>query len=109
MPPALLLALAILTEVGGTVALRMSHGFTRPIPILVVVVGYGLSFWLMALALKDIPMSLTYAIWSGVGTALVALAGVTMFDESMNAFKVLSLALIVLGVAGLSAAGGGAH
>jgi small multidrug resistance pump len=109
MPPALLLTLAILTEVAGTVALRSSQGFTRPIPILVVVIGYGLSFWLMALALKDIPMSLTYAIWSGVGTALVAVAGVTLFDESMNAFKVLSLALIVLGVAGLSAAGGGAH
>jgi small multidrug resistance pump len=109
MPPALLLTLAILTEVAGTVALRSSQGFTRPIPILVVVVGYGLSFWLMALALKDIPMSLTYAIWSGVGTALVAVAGVTLFDESMNAFKVLSLGLIVLGVAGLSAAGGGAH
>jgi small multidrug resistance pump len=109
MPPAILLALAILCEVGGTLALRLSHGFTRPIPILVVVVGYGISFWLMALALKDIPVSLTYAIWSGVGTALVAVAGVTLFDESMNTFKVLSLGLIVLGVAGLSAAGGSAH
>ncbi|MCW3002126.1 MAG: small multidrug resistance protein [Conexibacter sp.] len=109
MPPALLLTFAILSEVAGTVALRMSNGFTRPIPILVVVIGYAISFWLMALALKDIPVSLTYAIWSGVGTALVAIAGVTVFGETMNVFKVLSLGLIVLGVAGLSAAGGGAH
>jgi small multidrug resistance pump len=109
MPPALLLALAILTEVAGTLALRVSHGFTRPIPILIVVVGYGLSFWLMALALKDIPVSLTYAVWSGTGTALIAIAGVTAFGETMNAVKVLSLGLIVLGVAGLSAAGGSAH
>jgi small multidrug resistance pump len=109
MSPALLLAFAILSEVGGTVALRMSDGFTRPIPIVVVVIGYAISFWLMALALKHIPVSLTYAIWSGVGTALVAIAGVAVFGETMNVFKVLSLGLIVLGVAGLSAAGGGAH
>jgi small multidrug resistance pump len=109
MPPFLLLTLAILSEVGGTLALRVSHGFTRPIPVLIVVVGYGISFWFMSLALKDIPVSLTYAIWSGVGTALVAIAGVTYFGESLNVFKVLSLGLIVLGVAGLSAAGGGAH
>ncbi|HMJ37013.1 MAG TPA: multidrug efflux SMR transporter [Baekduia sp.] len=109
MPSAILLSLAILSEVAATVALRMSHGFSRPIPVLVVVVGYGLSFWLMALVLKDIPVALTYAIWSGVGTALIAVAGVTFFDESMNVFKVLSLGLIVLGVAGLSASGGGAH
>jgi small multidrug resistance pump len=54
-------------------------------------------------------VALTYAVWSGVGTALIAVAGVTMFGETMNLFKVLSLLLIVAGVAGLSAAGGGAH
>jgi small multidrug resistance pump len=109
MPSSLLLSLAILSEVAATIALRMSHGFSRPIPAVVVVVGYGISFWLLALVLKDIPVALTYAIWSGVGTALIAVAGVTMFGESMNVFKVLSLGLIVAGVAGLSAAGGGAH
>jgi small multidrug resistance pump len=109
MPAALLLAFAILSEVGGTLALRVSDGFTRPVPILLVVVGYGISFWLMALALKDIPVSLTYAVWSGVGTALVAIAGVTYFGETMNVMKFASLALIVAGVAGLTAAGGGAH
>jgi small multidrug resistance pump len=106
MPAFLLLSLAILTEVGATIALRVSDGFSRPMPSAIVVVGYGISFWFLALALKDIPVSLTYAIWSGVGTALVAVAGVVAFGETMNVMKFASLAIIVLGVAGLSAAGG---
>ncbi|HWI75391.1 MAG TPA: multidrug efflux SMR transporter [Baekduia sp.] len=106
MPAFLLLSLAILSEVGATLALRVSDGFSRPIPSVIVVVGYGISFWLLALALKDIPVSLTYAIWSGVGTALVAVAGVLAFGETMNLMKLASLMVIVLGVAGLSAAGG---
>ncbi len=106
MPAFLLLSLAILSEVGATLALRMSDGFSRPMPSAIVVVGYGISFWFLALALKDIPVSLTYAIWSGVGTALVAIASVLAFGETMNVMKLASLAVIVLGVAGLSAAGG---
>ncbi|HEX5924975.1 MAG TPA: multidrug efflux SMR transporter [Baekduia sp.] len=106
MPAFFLLSLAILAEVGATIALRVSEGFSRPMPSAIVVVGYGISFWFLALALKDIPVSLTYAIWSGVGTALVAVAGVVAFGETMNVMKFASLAIIVLGVAGLSAAGG---
>ena len=106
MPAFLLLSLAILAEVGATLALRVSDGFSRPMPSAIVVAGYGVSFWFLALALKDIPVSLTYAIWSGVGTALVAVAGVVAFGETMNVMKLASLAVIVLGVAGLSAAGG---
>jgi small multidrug resistance pump len=106
MPAFVLLSFAILAEVGATIALRVSDGFSRPMPSAIVVVGYGISFWLLALALKDIPVSLTYAIWSGVGTALVAIAGVVAFGETMNVMKFASLVIIVLGVAGLSAAGG---
>jgi small multidrug resistance pump len=109
MPAFLLLGTAILSEVAATLALRASDGFSRPLPVAVVIVGYGLSFWLLSLALRHIPVSLTYAIWAGVGTALVAVGGVVAFGESMNTMKLLSLAVIVLGVAGLSAAGGGAH
>jgi small multidrug resistance pump len=109
MPASLLLGTAIVSEVAATLALRASEGFSRPLPVAVVIVGYGLSFWLLALALKHIPVSLTYAIWSGVGTALIAIGGVVAFGESMNTMKLLSLAVIVLGVAGLSVAGGGAH
>jgi small multidrug resistance pump len=106
MPAFALLLLAILTEVVGTLALRASDGFSRPGPAALVVVGYGLSFWLMALALKQIPVGLTYAIWSGLGTALVAVGGVVAFGETMNAMKLASLMVIVAGVAGLSVAGG---
>jgi small multidrug resistance pump len=106
MPAFLLLSLAILSEVAATLALRVSDGFSRPMPSAITVVGYGISFWFLALALKDIPVSLTYAIWSGVGTALVAVAGVIAFGETMNPMKLASLMVIVLGVAGLSAAGG---
>ncbi|WP_027007801.1 DMT family transporter [Conexibacter woesei] len=109
MPASLLLGTAILSEVAATLALRASDGFSRPLPVAVVIVGYGLSFWLLALALKHIPVSLTYAIWAGTGTALVAVGGVVAFGESMNTMKLLSLFVIVLGVVGLSAAGGGAH
>jgi small multidrug resistance pump len=109
MPASLLLGTAILSEVAATLALRASDGFSRPLPVAVVIVGYGLSFWLLALALKHIPVSLTYAIWAGTGTALVAIGGVVAFGETMNTMKLLSLLVIVLGVVGLSAAGGGAH
>jgi multidrug transporter EmrE-like cation transporter len=109
MPAFFLLGTAILSEVAATLALRASEGFSRPLPVAVVIVGYGLSFWLLALALKHIPVSLTYAIWAGTGTALVAIGGVVAFGETMNTMKLLSLAVIVLGVVGLSAAGGGAH
>jgi small multidrug resistance pump len=106
MPAFALLSIAILSEVAATLALRASDGFSRPLPVAVVIVGYGLSFWLLALALRHIPVSLTYAIWSGAGTALIAVGGVLAFGETMNVMKLASLAIIVLGVAGLTAAGG---
>lgn len=106
MPAFVLLLLAILTEVIGTLALRASDGLSKLGPAALVVVGYGVSFWLMALALKQIPVGLTYAIWSGLGTALVAIGGVVAFGETMNVMKIASLMVIVAGVAGLSAAGG---
>jgi small multidrug resistance pump len=107
MPAWLLLGFAILAEVAGTLALRASDGFSRPLPVAIVVVGYGTAFWLMALVLRDISVSVTYAVWSGVGTALIATIGMTALDEPVSALKVLSLAAIVAGVVGLNA--GGAH
>ncbi len=106
MPASVLLLLAILTEVVGTLALRASDVLYKLGPAAVVGAGYGLSFWLMALALKQIPVGLTYAIWSGLGTALVAVGGVVPFGGSMDGMKIASLMVIVVGVAGLSAAGG---
>ena len=101
MPVALLLSLAIVTEVAGTVALRYSEGFTRLLPSAAVVVGYGISFWLLALVLKE----LTYAVWSAAGTALIAAFGMVAFGEPATALKLASLGLIIAGVIGLNMAG----
>jgi multidrug transporter EmrE-like cation transporter len=105
MPVSLLLSLAIVTEVAGTVALRYSEGFTRPLPSAVVVVGYGISFWLLALVLKELSIGTTYAVWSAAGTALIATIGVLAFGEPATALKLASLALIVAGVIGLNLTG----
>ena len=107
MPVALLLSLAIVTEVVGTVALRYSDGFTKLAPGVVVVLGYGASFWLLALVLKQLSIGTTYAVWSAAGTALIAAFGIFALGEPATALKLASLALIIVGVIGLNL--GGAH
>ena len=107
MPVAVLLTLAIVTEVVGTVALRYSDGFTRLAPSVVVVLGYGASFWLLALVLKQLSIGTTYAVWSAVGTALIAAFGMVALGEPATALKLASLGLIIVGVVGLNL--GGAH
>jgi small multidrug resistance pump len=105
MPAGLLLTIAIVSEVAATLALRMSHGFSRPIPSMIVVAGYAISFWFMAQVLKQLPVGLTYAVWSAVGTALIAAIGIVAFGEPATTPKLLSLALIIAGVVGLNLAG----
>jgi multidrug transporter EmrE-like cation transporter len=107
MPVAVLLSLAIVTEVAATVALRLTDGFTRVVPSAVVVLGYGISFWLLALVLRQLSLGTTYAVWSAAGTALIAVVGVLAFGEPATALKLASLGLIILGVVGLNL--GGAH
>src|SRR3954452_8608780 len=102
---ALILGFAIASEVIATLALKASDGFSRPLPAAIVVIGYGVSFWLLALVLKHLSVGTTYAVWSAVGTAAIALIGIVAYGETANALKLASLALIVLGVIGLNAAG----
>lgn len=102
------LALAILLEVAGTTCMKLSEGFTRLVPSILLFVLYTLSFGMLTLALKRIDVSVAYAVWSGVGTALIATIGVLWFKEPMTALKLISLALIIVGVVGLNL-GGGAH
>lgn len=94
----LILLLAIVSEVVGTVALKASEGFARLGPTLLVVVGYVLTFYFLGLALKQIPLGVAYAIWSGLGTAGAVLAGVLLWRESLSPAGVVGIALIVAGV-----------
>lgn len=102
---AVLLMMAIGVEVVATVLLPRAAGFTNPLWSAVVVAGYGLSIWLLALVVRTMPVSVAYAIWAGVGTAVVAAVGYFFLGESMSWVKVASLALIVAGVVGLNLAG----
>jgi len=95
------LALAIAFEIGGTTCMKMSHGFTQLVPSLIIFPAYGISFVFLTLAVKVIPISMAYAVWSGVGTALIATIGILWFREPVTALKLAFLALIVVGVVGL--------
>src|SRR3954453_15581503 len=105
MPAMFLLAIAIASEGAGTVALKYTGGFPRLGPSAVVVIGYGISFWMLALVLKQLPIGLTYAVWSAAGTALIAALGIFAFAEGATTLKLASLALIIMGVVGLNLAG----
>lgn len=94
----LLLLIAILAEVVATTNLKLSQGFSKPLPSAMVVIGYALSFWLISLAMKTIPLSIAYAVWSGLGTLIIATIGVVFMHESMSFVKVLAIAMIVVGV-----------
>jgi small multidrug resistance pump len=87
MHPVVWLALAIGSEIIATVALKLSEGFSKPIPVVVVVLGYGLSFYALSMSLRTIPLGVVYAVWSGVGTAAVAVIGVLLFRELLDDVK----------------------
>jgi small multidrug resistance pump len=95
----LLLACAIVAEVIGTIALKASDGFTRLAPSILVVVGYGAAFVLMAQLLKfGMPVGTVYAIWASTGIALVAVAGFFLFGEALSGKSLAGIALIIAGV-----------
>jgi small multidrug resistance pump len=105
MHPALWLALAICSEILATVSLKLSDGFTRPIPGAVVVVGYAISFYALSISLRSIPLGVVYAVWSGVGTAAVVLIGLFLFREALDTAKVIGIGLIIAGVVTLNGVG----
>ena len=96
---------AIVAEVGGTTCLKLSEGFSRLVPSLGVVVLYTLSFVLLAWVLKTVDLGVAYAIWAGLGTALVASVGFLVFGEAISAVRLVSIGLIILGVVGLQLSG----
>jgi small multidrug resistance pump len=92
------LAVAILAEVIGTSALKASEGFSRLLPSMVVVAGYGVAFYFLSLTLKQIPVGIAYAVWSGAGTVLITLIGLLVFRQKVDLAGVVGIALIVAGV-----------
>ena len=108
MVATMFLALAILTEVAGTVALKFTDGFTRLVPAAVVLIGYSLSFYFMSLALKGYGIGALYAIWSGVGTTLIFFIGVWFMKEPFQLIQLLWVGLIIAGVVGLQMSAKGA-
>ena len=96
------LAVAILAEVIGTSALKVSDGFTRLVPSLVVVLGYGISFFFLSLTRRTLPVGVAYAVWSGAGMALIALIGWLFLGQSLDAPAIVGLFLIGAGVAVLN-------
>lgn len=98
MSSSLALMIAIVAEVVATSALKTSDGFTRLGPSLIVVVGYGLAFYFLSLALRTIPVGIAYAIWSGIGIVLITGIGWVLFEQKLDAAALFGMALIVIGV-----------
>ena len=93
----LLLFLAIVAEVIATSALKASENFTRLTPSLLVVAGYGVAFTCLSMTLKTLPLGVAYAIWSGVGTALVAVLGWLVYRQQLDLPAIAGISLIIIG------------
>jgi small multidrug resistance pump len=98
----LMLAGAIAAEVTATSSLKLANGFTRLMPSLVVVIGYSLSFWLLARVMQRLELGLVYAVWCGVGMSVVAVIGVVAYGESVSMLKIAGIAFVAIGVVMLS-------
>ncbi len=99
------LGAAILLEVIGTLSMKASQGFTRTGPTTVMVTCYIFCFFLLGLVVKKLDIGMVYAIWSGVGTALITIGGIIIFRDSFTVAKGISILLIILGVIGLNLSG----
>jgi len=92
------LTLAIIAEVTATSALKASEGFTKAGPSTLVIIGYMASFYFLSLTLKDIPVGISYAIWSGVGVVLIAVIGYLVYGQKLDTPALVGMGLIVAGV-----------
>ena len=104
----ILLTIAIVLEVAGTTSMKLADGFTRLLPSVMMFVFYAASFVALTFAIRKIDISMAYAVWSGLGMAIVAVIGFTFFKENVTIVKMVSIALIMAGVVGLNL-GGNTH
>jgi small multidrug resistance pump len=102
MPPYALLGIAIVAEVIATSAMRASEGFSRLLPSVVVVFGYGVAFYCLSLTLRSIPVGIVYAVWSGAGIVLITLVALVLYRQVPDLPAIIGLGLIIAGVAVLN-------
>ncbi|MGO9674968.1 MAG: DMT family transporter [Methylocella sp.] len=107
--PWLYLSIAIVSEVVATSALKSAEGFTRLAPSLIVVAGYALAFYFLSLTLRDIPIGVAYAVWSGAGIALVSVVAWVLYNQTLGAGELAGMGFIVFGVVLLNLFSKGAH
>jgi small multidrug resistance pump len=101
----LFLGIAIGAEIIATTSLKYSEGFSRLGPTIIVVIGYVIAFFFLGQALKTMDVGIAYAIWAGLGTAIVAVIGIALLDEPVSTMKVLGIAMVIGGVAALNLGG----
>lgn len=93
-----LLAIAICAEVIATTSMKAVKGLSTPLPLLLVIVGYAIAFWMLIIVVRSIPVGVTYAIWSGMGIVLVSIAALVIYGQKLDLPAMLGMGLIVLGV-----------
>lgn len=94
----LYLTVAIVAEVIATLSLKAVAGFSKPLPLLLVVVGYGIAFWMLSLVMKSLPVGITYALWSGLGIVLISLASLFIYGQKLDLPAIAGIILIISGV-----------
>lgn len=102
----MLLLVAGLLEIVWSVSMKASHGFTKHHFTAITLVAAGLSFWLLGLALRQLPVGTAYAVWTGIGAVGAAVLGIAFFGESLSVARISCIALIVFGILGLKLLGG---
>ncbi|HHA2288211.1 TPA: multidrug efflux SMR transporter [Enterobacter asburiae] len=93
-----LLALAIAAEVVATTSMKALSGINKPLPLILVIGGYGIAFWLLSIVVKTIPVGVAYATWAGMGIVLVSIASYFIYNQKLDVYAVAGMAMIVCGV-----------
>jgi quaternary ammonium compound-resistance protein SugE len=97
----LIVLIAGLLETGWALGLKYSDGFTKPIPSVLTIIGAIASFWLLSIAMKELPVGTAYAVWVGIGAVGTAIAAVILLGEPVNAMRVAGIGLVIAGIAAL--------